>query len=216
MSFPRHRRCRHRAVAASLYSRTVPAELPELIVADLGDWRRWLVANAADSTGVWLVLARKGATAPTTLGYDEALDEALCHGWVDGQLASRDAQTFRRRFTPRRPGSAWSKRNTEHIRRLVAEKRMYPAGLAAVDRAKADGTWDNAYAGAASIQLPEDLAAALDRTPQARANFERLDGANRYAVLYRVTTAKRDDTRARRIEQLVAMLARGETLHPRR
>ena len=194
----------------------MPAELPELIIADLGAWRQWLAANATDSTGVWLVLAKKGATAPTTLSYDEALDEALCHGWVDGQLASRDAQTFRRRFTPRRPGSAWSKRNTEHIQRLVAEKRMYPAGLAAVDRAKADGTWDNAYAGAASIQMPEDLAAALDGTPRARENFERLDGANRYAVLYRVTTATRPDTRARRIDQLVAMLARGETLHPRR
>lgn len=194
----------------------MPAELPELIVADLGDWRRWLAANGAHSTGVWLVLARKGATAPTTLRYDEALDEALCHGWVDGQLASRDADTFRRRFTPRRQGSAWSKRNTEHIQRLVAEKRMYPAGLAAVDRAKADGTWDNAYDGAARIQVPEDLAAALDTNPRARENFERLDGANRYAVLYRVTTAKRPDTRARRIDQLVAMLARGETLHPRR
>jgi uncharacterized protein YdeI (YjbR/CyaY-like superfamily) len=192
------------------------ADLPELIVADPAAWREWLVAHADSSAGVWLVLARKGTTGPTTLGYDQALDEALCHGWVDGQLASRDAQTFRRRFTPRRPGSAWSKRNTEHIQRLVADNRMYPAGLAAVDRAKADGTWENAYAGAASIQMPEDLAAALDATPRARENFERLDGANRYAVLYRVTTAKRPDTRARRIEQLVAMLARGETLHPRR
>jgi len=194
----------------------VTAELPELIVADLVGWREWLAANAVSSTGVWLVLAKKGFTEPTTLSYDQALDEALCHGWVDGQLAGRDAHTFRRRFTPRRPGSAWSKRNTEHIQRLAAEKRMHPAGLAAVDRAKADGTWDAAYAGAASIQMPEDLAAALDATPRARENFERLDGANRYAVLYRVTTAKRPDTRAHRIEQLVAMLARGETLHPRR
>jgi uncharacterized protein YdeI (YjbR/CyaY-like superfamily) len=190
--------------------------LAELILADLGDWREWLVANAASSTGIWLVLAKKGTTEPTALTYDQALDEALCHGWVDGQLARRDADTFRRRFTPRRPGSAWSKRNAEHIQRLVAEQRMHPAGLAAVDRAKTDGTWDNAYAGAASIEIPEDLAAALDGTPRAREHFERLDGANRYAVLYRVTTAKRPDTRARRIEQLVAMLARGETLHPRR
>ena len=194
----------------------MPAELPELTVADLAAWREWLVAHAASSAGVWLVLAKKGTTRPTTLSYEQALDEALCHGWVDGQLASRDDQTFQRRFTPRRPGSAWSKRNTEHVQRLAAEKRMRPAGLAAVDRARADGTWDAAYAGAASIQVPEDLAAALDGTPRARENFDRLDRANRYAVLYRVTTAKRSDTRVRRIEQLIAMLARGETLHPRR
>jgi len=198
------------------YPRTMPDELPELTVADLAAWREWLVAHAASSAGVWLVLAKKGTELPTSLSYDQALDEALCHGWVDGQLASRDAQTFQRRFTPRKPGSAWSRRNTEHVQRLTAEKRMHPAGLAAVDRARADGTWDAAYAGAASIQVPEDLAAALDRTPRARENFERLDGANRYAVLYRVTTAKRSDTRVRRIEQLVAMLARGENLHPRR
>jgi uncharacterized protein YdeI (YjbR/CyaY-like superfamily) len=194
----------------------VRVELPELIVVDLAAWREWLVVHAASSAGVWLVLAKKGTTEPTTLSYDQALDEALCHGWVDGQLAGRDAHTFRRRFTPRRPNSVWSKRNTEHVRRLTAEKRMRPAGLAAVDRARADGTWDAAYAGAASIQVPDDLATALDGTPRARENFERLDGANRYAVLYRVTTAKRPDTRAHRIEQLVAMLARGETLHPRR
>jgi len=194
----------------------MPAELPELTVADLAAWREWLVAHAASSAGVWLVLAKKGTTRPTALSYEQALDEALCHGWVDGQLASRDDQTFQRRFTPRRPGSAWSKRNTEHVQRLAAEKRMRPAGLAAVDRARADGTWDAAYAGAASIQVPEDLAAALDGTPGARENFDRLDRANRYAVLYRVTTAKRSDTRVRRIEQLIAMLARGETLHPRR
>jgi uncharacterized protein YdeI (YjbR/CyaY-like superfamily) len=198
------------------YPRTMPAELPELTVADLAAWREWLVAHAVSSAGVWLVLAKKGTTRPTTLSYGQALDEALCHGWVDGQLTSRDAQTFRRRFTPRRPGSAWSKRNTEHVQRLTSERRMRTAGLAAVDRARADGTWDAAYAGAASIQVPEDLAAALDGAPQARENFERLDGANRYAVLYRVTTAKRSDTRVRRIEQLVAMLARGETIHPRR
>ena len=198
------------------YPRIVAAELPELIVADLAAWREWLKEPAASSAGVWLVLAKKGATAPTALSYDQALDEALCHGWVDGQLSGRDADTFRRRFTSRRPGSAWSKRNTELVQRLTTEKRMRPRGLATVDRAKADGSWDAAYAGAASIQMPPDLAAALDESARAREAFERLDGANRYAVLYRVTTAKRPDTRARRVEQLVAMLARGETLHPRR
>jgi len=192
------------------------ADLPELIVADLAAWRAWLGTHAESSGGVWLVLAKKGATTPTALRYDDALEEALCHGWVDGQLASRDAGTFRRRFTPRRVGSAWSKRNTEIVQRLAAQERMRPAGLAAVARARADGTWAAAYAGAAAIQVPDDLAAALDGAPAARQAFDGLDGANRYAVLYRVTTAKRAETRARRIEQLVAMLARGETIHPRR
>jgi len=190
------------------------AELPELTVADVGAWHEWLATHAESSTGVWLVLAKKGTVEPTSLSYADALDEALCFGWVDGQIVGRDAVTFRRRFTPRRAGSAWSQRNTQHVERLSAANRMRPAGLAAVDRAKADGTWDAAYAGAATIQMPEDLAKALSKHPRAQAVFERLDGANRYAVLYRVTTAKRADTRTRRIEQLVAMLDRGETPHP--
>lgn len=197
------------------YPQLVAAELPELIVTDQVAWREWLSEHGASSTGVWLVLARKGASTPTTLTYDQALDEALCHGWVDGQLSGRDSDTFRRRFTPRRQGSKWSKRNTELVQRLIAEERMRPAGFAAVERAKADGAWDAAYAGAASIEVPPDLADALDETPRAREAFEHLDGANRYAVLYRVTTGKRADTRSRRIEQLVAMLARGDTPHPR-
>ena len=187
-----------------------------LTVPDLAAWRRWLEKHASDSNGVWLVLAKKGTTSPTSLTYDQALEEALCHGWVDGQLARADSGTFRRRFTPRRVGSAWSKRNTTLAERLVVEGRMRPAGLAAVARAKADGTWDAAYSGAATIDVPDDFAAALGAEPRAREAFGRLDGANRYAVLYRVTTAKRSETRTRRIEQLVAMLARGETIHPPR
>jgi uncharacterized protein YdeI (YjbR/CyaY-like superfamily) len=189
---------------------------PELIVPDRAAWRRWLAAPGRETGGVWLVLAKKGTVRPTSLTYDEALEEALCQGWVDGQLARRDDATFRRRFTPRRAGSAWSKRNTVLVERLTAAGRMRPAGLAAVERARADGTWDAAYAGPARIEVPGDLAAALDATPLARRAFERLDGANRYAVLYRVTTARRPETRARRVEQLVAMLARGETIHPPR
>ncbi|MGC8474087.1 MAG: YdeI/OmpD-associated family protein [Candidatus Dormibacteria bacterium] len=192
------------------------ADLPELAVSDLAAWRGWLEDHAADSEGVWLVLAKKGTTRPTSLTYDQALEEALCHGWVDGQLARADAGTFRRRFTPRRRGSSWSKRNTTLAERLIAEGRMRPGGLAAVARAKSDGTWEAAYHGAATIEVPSDLAEALDAEPAAREAFERLDGANRYSVLYRVTTANRPETRNRRIEQLVAMLARGETIHPRR
>ena len=184
-------------------------------MSDVAAWRGWLEDHAAGSDGVWLVLAKKGTTRPTSLTYDRALEEAFCHGWVDGQLARADAGTFRRRFTPRRRGSAWSKRNTTLAERLIAEGRMRAGGLAAVARAKSDGTWEAAYDGAATIEVPCDLAAALDADSHARQAFDRLDGANRYAVLYRVATAKRPETRHRRIEQLVAMLARGETVHPR-
>ena len=186
---------------------------PELVVADLAAWRCWLADHATASDGVWLVLAKKGTTQPTSLTYDEALEEALCHGWVDGQLAGGPEGTFRRRFTPRRARSTWSKRNVAIVERLVAEGRMRPTGLAAVQRAQADGTWDAAYAGAATIEVPEDFQAALAANRAASAVFARLDAANRYAVLYRIATARRPDTRARRIEQLVDMLAQGETIH---
>ena len=189
---------------------------PELIVADLAAWRCWLADHASASDGVWLVLAKKGTTQPTSLTYDEALEEALCHGWVDGQLAGGREGTFRRRFTPRRARSTWSKRNIGIIERLVAEGRMRPCGLAAVERAQADGTWDAAYAGAATIQTPDDLQAVLGANRAAAEVFAQLDGANRYAVLYRITTARRPDTRARRIEQLVDMLAQGKMIHPNR
>ena len=189
---------------------------PELVVADLAAWRCWLADHATASDGVWLVLAKKGTTQPTSLTYDEALDEALCHGWVDGQLAGGPEGTFRRRFTPRRARSTWSKRNVAIVERLVAEGRMRPSGLAAVQRAQADGTWDAAYAGAATIAVPEEFQAALAANRAASAVFARLDAANRYAVLYRIATARRPDTRARRIEQLVDMLAQGETIHPDR
>lgn len=189
---------------------------PELIVADLAAWRCWLADHATASDGVWLVLAKKGTTHPTSLTYDEALEEALCYGWVDGQLAGATRGTFRRRFTPRRARSTWSKRNIGIIERLVAEGRMRPSGLAAVQRAQADGTWDAAYAGAATIEVPDDFQAVLGANRAASEMFAQLDGANRYAVLYRITTARRPDTRARRIEQLVDMLAQGKTIHPNR
>ena len=189
---------------------------PELVVADLAAWRCWLADHATASDGVWLVLAKKGTTHPTSLTYDEALEEALCHGWVDGQLAGGHEGTFRRRFTPRRARSTWSKRNVAIVERLVAEGRMRPAGLAAVQRAKAEGTWDAAYAGAATIEVPDDFQAALAANRAASEMFARLDGANRYALLYRITTARSPDTRARRIEELVDMLAQGKTIHPNR
>ena len=191
-------------------------ELPELIVRNAAAWRTWLAGHHADPVGVWLVLAKKGTEKPTSLTYDQALEEALCHGWIDGQAGRRDDATYRQRFTPRRRRSAWSKRNTGIAERLIAEDRMRPAGHAEVQRAKADGRWEAAYAGPASMEVPADLAEALAAEPKAQAMFEGLNSQNRYAILYRIATAKRADTRARKIEQFVAMLSRGETVHPQK
>jgi uncharacterized protein YdeI (YjbR/CyaY-like superfamily) len=191
-------------------------ELPELTVADAAEWRAWLAEHHSSPRGVWLVLAKKGTTEPTSLSYDQALDEALCHGWIDGQVQRRDETTYRQRFTRRRIRSPWSARNISLVARLVTEGRMHPAGLAEVERAKADGRWDAAYAGPASIQVPPDLAAALAAQPRAQAMFDILTSQNRYAILYRIDSAKRLDTRARRVEQFVTMLARGETVYPQK
>jgi uncharacterized protein YdeI (YjbR/CyaY-like superfamily) len=189
---------------------------PELIVPDAAAWRRWLRAHHTDPAGVWLVLAKKSTTDPTSLTYPQALDEALCHGWIDGQAKPRDEATYQQRFTPRRTRSQWSKRNVGIIDRLRAEGRMHPAGEAEVERAKADGRWDAAYSGSASIEVPIDLAAALRAEPAAQAMFEILTSQNRYAILYRTSSAKQPETRARRIEQFVSMLARGETIYPQK
>src|SRR5919197_3674138 len=188
----------------------------ELVMPDARAWRRWLAEHHDESTGVWLVLAKKGTSTPTTLTYDQALEEALCHGWIDGQAGRRDEATFRQRFTPRRSRSVWSQRNVARAERLIGDGRMQPAGLREIERAKADGRWEAAYAGPASIDVPGDLERALRAEPKARAMFGRLNSQNRYAILYRLTTAKRPETRARRIDQFVAMLARGETIYPQR
>lgn len=191
-------------------------ELPELTVADAAAWHAWLAAHHTQPSGVWLTLAKKGTTTPTSLTYDEALDEALCHGWIDGQLRRRDDVTYAQRFTPRRPRSPWSRRNVGIVERLLAEGRMRPAGTEQVERARADGRWDAAYAGSADIEVPPDLAAALAAEPAAQAAFATLNRQNRYAVLYRVTSAMRPQTREKRVAQYVAMLARGETPYPQK
>jgi len=195
---------------------TMAADIPELIVPDAAAWRRWLGAHHASPEGVWLVLARKGTTQPTSLTYAQALDEALCHGWIDGQTATRDGMTYRERFTPRRARSRWSTRNVGIVGRLRSEGRMHPAGEAEVERAQADGRWDAAYAGAASAEVPPDLAAALSAQSRARAMFEILTSQNRYAILFRISDAKQPATRARRIDHFVTMLARGETVYPQK
>jgi uncharacterized protein YdeI (YjbR/CyaY-like superfamily) len=185
-------------------------ELPELMVADAAPWRTWLNGNHAKSGGVLLVLAKKGTTHPTTLSYDEA----ICFGWIDGQLGRRDSTTFLRRFTPRNARSRWSLRNVAIAERLSASGRMHRSGDNEVRRAKADGRWEAGYAGQSGAMLPEDLARALAANPRAQAMFQALTSANRYSIVYRIGSAKKVETRARRVEQFVEMLARGETIHP--
>ncbi len=187
-------------------------ELPELLLPDAAAWRAWLMAHH-DAPGVWLVLHKKGGTV-TSLTYDEALDEALCFGWVDGQKGSRDGDSFRQRFTPRTPRSAWSARNVAHVDRLTKAGRMRLAGQEAVQAAKANGQWDKAYAGQGSAEIPEDLAGAIAANPAAQATFGHLNATNRYALTYRVNAVTRPETRARKIAQFVEMLARGETIYP--
>lgn len=188
-----------------------PDGLPILAFATPAKARAWLDRHPGDP-GVWVKIAKKGS-GHRSVTYAEFLDEALCVGWIDGQKRSYDDEWFLQRFTPRTKRSPWSQTNREHIARLTAEGRMGPAGTAAVEAARADGRWDAAYAGARTIEVPADLAAALDAEPVAKEFFATLGGANRYAVLYRIGSVKKPETRARKIEQYVAMLARGETLH---
>jgi uncharacterized protein YdeI (YjbR/CyaY-like superfamily) len=188
----------------------------ELLVRDAAHWRAWLAKHHDSSAGIWLVLAKKKTVQPTSLNHDQALEEALCHGWIDGQLRGRDTDTYYQRFSRRRRRSAWSKRNIEIAERLIAAGRMHPAGIAELESARADGRSEAAYAGSASIEVPDDLGAALAAEPKALAMFENLSRQNRYAILYRISTAKRAETRERRVMQFVEMLARGETIHPQK
>ena len=190
-----------------------PDDLPVLPFASQTAWERWLEANHADSPGLWLKIAKK-ATGIATVTYAEAVEVALCFGWIDGQRGRLDDEWYIQRFTPRRARSRWSQINRDKAERLIGEGRMRPAGLSEVERAKADGRWAAAYASPSKIEVPDDLRQALDANPAAKDFFATLSGNNRYAVLYRVHDAKRPETRARRIEKFVAMLARGETLYP--
>jgi len=187
-------------------------ELPVLPFPSAGAWEAWLRREHARAAGVWLKIAKKDSGI-ASVTYSEALDVALCFGWIDGQKRGFDDTWFLQRFTPRKRGSRWSRINTEHAERLLAAGRMHAAGLAQVEAARADGRWDDAYDGQRTASVPADLQAALDADPAAAAFFATLRGANRYAILYRVQDAKRPETRARRIDRFVAMLARGETLH---
>jgi uncharacterized protein YdeI (YjbR/CyaY-like superfamily) len=192
----------------------IVADTAELVVRDAARWRAWLAKHHESPVGVWLVLAKKGTVEPTGLNYDQALEEALCHGWIDGQLRRRDSGTYFQRFSRRRPRSRWSRRNIELAERLLAEGRMHPAGIVELERARADGRSEAAYAGSASIEVPPDLEAALAAEPKAHEMFVKLSRQNRYAILYRIGNAKRAETRERRITHFVEMLTRGETVYP--
>jgi uncharacterized protein YdeI (YjbR/CyaY-like superfamily) len=192
-----------------------PTDLPVLHLPDAGAWRAWLEQNHATSPGVWLVQRKKAGQVPAP-ARDEALDEALCFGWIDGQARRRDDDTTLQRWTPRRPRSPWSARNVAIVARLEAEGRMTDAGRAEVERAKADGRWEAAYDGPATAELPADLLAAIEANPDAQAWFDVLTKANRFALYLRITQAKRPETRARRIADLVDRLARGETPYPQK
>ncbi len=189
------------------------AELEELLVRDAAAWRTWLEAHHAHSPGVWLVLHKKGGSV-TALDYEAALQEALCFGWIDGQGRRRDEGSSFQRMTPRTPKSMWSARNVERIARLEAAGRMTLAGRAAVESAKADGRWEAAYAGAATAEVPADLAAAIAAEPRAQAMFEVLTSVNRFALIHRTNAVKRAATRERKIAGFVEMLARFETPYP--
>ena len=182
-----------------------------LAVSTVEEWRAWLAAHHATSSGVFLRIPKKGAFT-----YAEALDSALAWGWIDSQKRALDATAWLQRFTPRTAKSPWSKVNRAKAEALLAAGKLEPPGMAEVERAKRDGRWDRAYDGAAAATVPDDLAAALPKNARARRFFEALDSANRYSILYRVQTAKKAETRAERIAKFVAMCARGETIHPRR
>lgn len=194
-------------------SLTDARNLPVIAFASVELFEAWLEEQGAASTGLWLKIARKGAQ-PATVTYDEALDLALCFGWIDGQKRAFDDEHWLQRFTPRAARSKWSQINRERAAALIEVGRMRPAGLAEVERAKADGRWDAAYAGASAATVPEDLQTALDRDAEAAAFFAALDSRNRYAILYRIADAKRPETRRARIEKYVVMCREHKVIHP--
>ena len=181
--------------------------------ANAAAWEVWLAANQETSPGIWLRIAKK-ASERKSVSHPEALDVAICYGWIDGQRKSADDESFLQKFTPRGKRSIWSKINREKVDALIAAGRMQPAGKREVERAKADGRWEAAYDGQRTATVPDDLAAALAKNAKARRFFEQLNSQNRYAILFRIANAKKSETRARRIANFVAMLARSEKIYP--
>jgi uncharacterized protein YdeI (YjbR/CyaY-like superfamily) len=190
----------------------MPDDLPILLFATPAELEAWLEESSDESDGLWLKIAKKGAPEPSVT-YAEALELALCFGWIDSQKRGFDEAHFLQRFTPRRPRGRWSRINREKAEALIAAGSMRPAGLGEVEAAKADGRWDAAYEGQRTAKVPDDLRRELEANPAAREFFAGLDGANRYAILYRLNDAKKPETRERRLRKFVAMLERGEKIH---
>jgi uncharacterized protein YdeI (YjbR/CyaY-like superfamily) len=204
---------RKAAAPKRLAAQLPPAELPVLEFEQVSAWLRWLEQHHATSRGVFIKLAKK-SSSQRSITYPEALDGALRWGWIDGQTKPHDAHAWLRKFSPRGARSVWSKINRAKALDLIARGEMQAPGLAEVERAQRDGRWDAAYDSPRTAAVPEDLRAALARNSRAQAFFAQLNAANRYAILWRLQTAKRAETRARRLEQFVTMLAKGEKLHP--
>ncbi|HEU5436893.1 MAG TPA: YdeI/OmpD-associated family protein [Telluria sp.] len=190
----------------------MPSEDP-LLFPSQAAFAEWLAASHRSSDGVWLKHSKKGAPE-ASVSYQEALEVALCFGWIDGQKRSLDAHHYLQRWTPRRARSLWSKVNRDKVLRYIDEGKMQPAGQLEIDKARADGRWDAAYDSSSTATVPGDLLAAFERHPGSAAFFAALNAQNRYAVLFRVQTAKKAETRAKKVEEYAAMLARGEMLHP--
>jgi uncharacterized protein YdeI (YjbR/CyaY-like superfamily) len=186
---------------------------PSLLFEDQAAWSRWLEQHHADSPGVWLQISKKNSDI-RSVSYAEALEEALCYGWIDGQKKTGPDGVWLQRFTPRRDRSIWSKVNRAKALALIEAGRMHPAGTAAIVRAKSNGQWDAAYGAFSTAEIPEDLAKELQTKKSAKAFFEQLSAQNRYAILFRLQTAKKPETRAKRLAKFVDMLTRGETIHP--
>jgi uncharacterized protein YdeI (YjbR/CyaY-like superfamily) len=189
-----------------------PNDLPILPFENKKKWAAWLAKQYDRSKGVWLKLAKKNSGIPSVT-YEEALDVALCYGWIDGQKGSFDEENWLQKFTPRGPKSIWSKINTEKAERLIASGEMKPAGLRAIEAAKQDGRWEAAYASQKNISVPEDFQTALDQNEKAKALFATLNSVNRYAILFRIQTAKKAETRSRRIRQFIEILEKGEKIY---
>lgn len=190
-----------------------PDEKPILEFRQKSAWTRWLEKNHDKSSGVWIRLAKKNSEV-SSISRSDALDVALCFGWIDGQARSEGDKTWLQKFTPRGKRSIWSKINRENVRRLIESGEMRPPGIAEIERAKKDGRWEAAYDSPKSIAIPDELQAELDRNKKAKAFFDTLNSQNRYAILFRIHTAKKAETKAKRIRQFVEMLERGEKIHP--
>ena len=205
----------HTANCAAVYNAFMKnaESLPIILFETQQDWEAWLKEHHAETRGIWLKIAKK-ETGTLSVTYTEALESAICYGWIDGQKASFDNQYWLQKFTPRRPKSIWSKVNCDKAMALIVEGRMQPEGLRQVELAKADGRWDLAYASQSTITIPDDLQSELDKNPQAKLFFSALDSRNRYAILFRIQTAKKAETRSARIQKFIEMLAKNERIYP--